>query len=171
MMRKHQAMLHHAVVSAACVLPRGRGHGLLCRLRSWLARPSASTRDRAGAPAASPERTLRLVHSTPVVPFPGRARGLLLRLVRDLEYAGTAASYGDDPVLLKLAAGPEQRLLIDSTAYVDVRPDPLSYRVVLGDRLTTRITLETTDYAEARSFIAQYLVLTRERTSMTGGAA
>lgn len=146
--------------------------GLLARLRTWLAGVPLVAAPCSGSETAGKVATPVGAPGAAVLPFPMTGRGLLLRLAQDLGHlVGKDDAEAGDPVLLALAPGSQQRLTIDSTAYVDVREGILPYRVVLGDEFATRITLETTDVAEVHSFISQYLLLTRGRAQVVGGAS
>ncbi len=168
MMRKGQSKYDGACAYSA---PADGSVGLLARCRAWLAGAALSTVDRIASRDAS-QRSVSVPQLATVVPFPLNGRGVLLKLAREL---GDAAEAGvadvDDPVLLTLARGDNQRLLIDSTAYMEIGQEPLPYRVVLGDAFTTRITLETADVTEARGFISQYLLLTRGRFQVGGATS
>ncbi|MGO4683759.1 hypothetical protein [Hyphomicrobium sp. 2TAF46] len=134
----------------------------MARCRAWLAGAALNTVDRMASRDASQKRSAGVPQLATVVPFPLNGRGVLLQLARELGHAAVAdVDDADDPVLLTLARGDRQRLLIDSTAYMEIGQEPLPYRVVLGDAFTTRITLETANVSEARAFISQYLLLTR----------
>lgn len=172
MMRKDQPILVRAYAVSEGQPPSPARGRLFARLRAWLAGAVHIAGERAAPEVQTAGSMIDLTRRAAVVPFPLSGRGVLLQLARDLDRtAGMAAADGEDPVLLTVESGPNQRLIIDSTAYVDVRKDPLPYRVVLGDDLATRITLETADVAEARSFISQYLMLTRGRTMIAGDVA
>lgn len=127
---------------------------LMGRIRDWLAVSALFATRRANEQLALPDHDDG-APSARVIPFPLPARAQLLKLAHELG-AGKNDAEGIIPL-----AGLQHRLHIDSTAYVDVGNDRLPFRIVLGEGLSTRITVETADFAEARSFIAQYLMLTR----------
>jgi len=170
MMRKGQSKYDAACAYPAYPASADRSGGLLARCRAWLAGAALNTADPMTSRDASQKRSGSVPEVGTVVPFPLNGRGVLLQLARELGDAAEASVTDvDDPVLLTLARGDHQRLLIDSTAYMEIGEEPLPYRVVLGDAFTTRITLETADVAEARAFISQYLLLTRGRVQVGGG--
>ena len=94
-----------------------------------------------------------------------------LRSSLDLQAFEGCGTGDHDPVLLRLIAGPTPRLWIDSTAHVEFREEQSSYRVVLGEALITRISLETPDFEEVRQFVWQYLLATRGDDSPIGDRA
>ena len=133
------------------------------RLAGRSAKPRSEIAQQAGASDVS--RQMDRGRDRTVVLLPLNGRRLLAQLAQELRADLDTAAEDDDPLLFTLTQGPEQRLWIDSTAHVDVRDDQLPYRVVLGDVLTTRIILETSDFAEVRKFVCQYLLLTRAGTA------
>jgi hypothetical protein len=198
MMREGHAMFRHAGANAAhSTRPFAAGR-LIARMRDWFAAstPLASAGGRVPAPyapravesvvqlaarsakprpeiaqpadASDVSRQMNRGRDGTVVLLPLNGRRLLAQLAQDLRADFDTAAEDDDPLHFTLTPGPEQRLWIDSTAHVDVRDDLLPYRVVLGDALTTRIILETSDFAEVRKFVCQYLLLTR--TGSAGSA-
>jgi hypothetical protein len=94
-----------------------------------------------------------------------------LRSSLDLQAFEGCGAGDHDPILLRLIAGSTPRLWIDSTAHVEFREEQSSYRVVLGEALITRITLETPDFEEVRQFVWQYLLATRSYDSPIGDRA
>lgn len=193
MTQKGETMLRYAGTDAG-LRTRGVAIGsLIARMREWLA-PKLQAGDRGiGAVAdevasdacvvariGAPKGAFEPLHPNAsrssteregeVVRFPLDDRRLLARLAQELrsDFAGEDEA-DSDPVLLTLAAGVPVRLLIDSTSHVDVRGEHPKYRVVLGDALSTRITLETPDFDEVRLFVSQYLLVTRGHSNPAGG--
>lgn len=168
---------------------------LVARMRDWLAAPAWLSQHRRAltdSASASTEGAWQIVDGkigtarTPttarrvnagdgptVIQLPVNRRLLLIQLAQDMRarFRDVAAGEDDDPLLLTLSSGSTHRLSIDSTAHLDVCDGTLPYRVVLGDELTTRIILETSDFTEASHFVLQYLLLTRDEAGSVGSAA
>ncbi|WP_072389353.1 hypothetical protein [Hyphomicrobium sp. CS1BSMeth3] len=147
-------------VDAPCRRASAFTLALFMRVRDWLT-SSTPTAARRFCPREDPAKNGPGAH---ILQFPLLPRDRLMWLARDLQQR---IRNDQDPMLLMLGPAPLQRLHIDSTAYVDITTGCLAYRVVLGDRLSSRITLETSDFGEAHSFVTQYLLLTRGSAEAT----
>ena len=102
-----------------------------------------------------------------VVEFPAGGRNALARLAHELGAAlddhvgGHAELKGEDRMLLTLTTTSTPRLWIDSTAHVEHFEGLQQFRVVLGEHLDARISLETRHYEKAKQFAWEYLLATQ----------
>ena len=108
-----------------------------------------------------------------VVDFPGLNRNVLVRLAHELsalvdDSAALCADDEGDPVLLLLTTGSDPRLWVDSTSHVAVCEVRSVFRVVLGENLDTRVSLETGEFDRVKQFIWEYLLATRGRDVEVG---
>lgn len=193
MMRKRQLALQ---AQSDCTTPRAASviiGSLVARMREWLAPrlflsaparlPDMAIANSGTANATTALRSLGEIRvdagfrpfsprEAEILNFPLDDRSLLARLARELRLDFSEADEDEhDPLLLTFANGMPLRLMIDSTSYVDVRGGTQKFRVVLGDQLSTRVTLETGDFDEVRQFVGQYLHVTRARRNAPGGTA
>jgi hypothetical protein len=99
-----------------------------------------------------------------VVDFPLGNRNTLAELAHDLAGSIDSVEHGyrdlesQDRILLVLTTGLSPRLWIDSTAHVELCDGEGLFRVVLGETLDTRVSLETTQYEKVRQFVWDYLL-------------
>jgi hypothetical protein len=106
-----------------------------------------------------------------IVDFPSGNRNALAELAHDLAESLDSVEHGyrdiesQDRILLVLTKGLSPRLWIDSTAHVELCDGEGLFRVVLGESLDTRVSLETTQYDKVRQFVWDYLLASHLRSS------
>lgn len=108
-----------------------------------------------------------------VVDFPVANRNVLVRLAHELgacidDSAALCPDDDNDPVLLLLTTGSAPRLWVDSTSHVEVCEASSVFRVVLGENLDTRVSLETREFDRVKQFIWEYLLATHGRDVEVG---
>ena len=123
--------------------------------------------------AAGPANSTGIRREDNVVDFPGPNRNVLVRLAHELgaridDSAALCSDEEGDPVLLLLTTGSAPRLWVDSTSHVEVCEVRSIFRVVLGENLDTRVSLETGEFDRVKQFIWEYLLATRGRDVEVG---
>jgi len=94
--------------------------------------------------------------SAVVLTFPIRGEALLANLASVLRCRVGSMS-GNASFLLTMARNPWPRLAIDHDASVEFHTDTASFHLRIDAEPTSRLTLETTDFAMLVKFILEYL--------------
>jgi hypothetical protein len=138
----------------------GSDTGFKARMRGWFSLIGAWARAEGSSSISSSVQPENDAGATAeIIPFPASGVAKLARLADGLRQHLSDLGISDyEPLLLKIESGSAPRLLIDSTSHVEIQNGVKTYRVVLSDVFSTRLTLETGDASNARQFVCHYII-------------
>jgi hypothetical protein len=131
--------------------------GVLAQMRDALLRKLGRLRPAAAKQALVVMEDESQESAAAVLSFPVRGEALLVNLANALRECVPQGGEGSDPFQITMLRSARPRLSIDRDAYVEFHVEDGTFHLKIDAAPSSRLTLETPDFAVLVKFVRQYL--------------